>query len=754
MQKSFFESASAWIVRIGLWLIPFVPLYISSGMLFPYITGKNFAFRLIVEIVFAFWLGLAVLRREYRPRLTLLFKVVTVFVGMVFLADIFSPNPYRSLFSNYEHMEGFMMIGHLYLYFVMLISMFRTRRDWMVFLHCSLAASIAASFYGLLQRLGYKPSLQGGFRVDSTIGNPTYFAAYLLFHVWLLGILAYQYRRVAWRAALYGALLVAELIMIYFTATRGVVLALVVVAIPLAGAVVILWDWAHGVTARQWSIGRKCALAALALAVILPALFWSIRGSAWVQDSQTLRRLTNYSIHEGTVQDRLMIWGMSLHGVRERPVLGWGQENYYLVFQKYYNPGLYGAEPWFDRSHNVFLDWAVHSGIPGLMLYLAIFGVAVREIVRAVRRDRNMFFEGLLLIGLFASYFFQNLFVFDNLNSYLLFFAFLAYTEYRTVGVSEDGGQQSAKPERRGYGLERHSHAAITVCVMLALMGVWSYYTIVEPAREAAALITALGAAQAKRPLLEVRAAFEDALSHRTFGDTEVHEQLGNFAAQAISGGAGGTPDERKQFLDFVLDEMHRETARPAKDVKHVLFLVSILNRALTLDGRYTAEAQAASDEAIRLSPTKQPVYFERAQLYLSLGQPTEALHALTQAWRLEKKFRPAAINLWIVAAFTRDAGIIAELKSSYSLSDFDETSLATIARAYQQAKDFDGAREAFAALVAIQPASPQYHATYAALLAQVGRIAEARVQTQAAMNLDPNFREQGQQFLQQLGGQ
>jgi len=180
-------------------------------------------------------------------------------------------------------------------------------------------------------------------------------------------------------------------------------------------------------------------------------VFWSIRGSQFIQESQTLRRLTNYSLHEGTVQDRFMIWGMSLKGVKERPILGWGQENYYLVFQKYFDPGLFRAEQWFDRSHNVFLDWAVHAGIPGLLAYLTIFGVFFWQIIALMRRERSAFFEGLLLIGLFATYFFQNLFVFDNLNSYLLFFAFLAYgnlaVSQGTDSQEEIGKSGSSSPQ-------------------------------------------------------------------------------------------------------------------------------------------------------------------------------------------------------------------------------------------------------------------------------------------------------------------
>ena len=488
------EKVFLWIVKIGLWLIPLIPLYVSSSMLFPFITGKNFTFRIIVEIIFALWAGLAIARAEYRPKLTPLFKIVTAFVAIVFLADLLSPNPYRAFFSNYERMEGFMMLGHLYLYFLMLTSVFKTRRDWLIFFHVSLAASLAASYFGLLQRLGYRVSLQGGFRVDSTIGNPTYFAAYLLFHIWLLVILIHQFWKRWWQAALYGAILLFELAIIYFTATRGVVVALAVIVPPLLAAMVYFWDRIapNGRRMKRWSGGRIAAAILLALTIAIPLLFWSIRKTEFVQESPALRRLTNYSFTEGTIQDRFKIWGMSFRGFKERPILGWGQENYYLIFQKYYDPALYGAEPWFDRSHNVFLDWAVHAGILGLGAYLGILGIAIWQVVRAMRKAQGIFFEGLALLGLFATDFFQKLFVFDNLSSYLLFFAFLAYTYgfaagSSAVSVSTDKGYDRLRAPYAARG----SAAAgmVGALLLLAVTAAAGYFLHLKPIRQSKALI-------------------------------------------------------------------------------------------------------------------------------------------------------------------------------------------------------------------------------------------------------------------------
>ncbi len=748
------ERIFLWIVRIGLFAIPLLPLYVSSSMLFPFITGKNFAFRIIIEIIFAFWVGLAVMQPAYRPRLTPLFKIITVFIAIVFLADILSPNPYRAFFSNYERMEGFMMLGHLYLYFVMLTSVFKTRRDWLIFLHVSLAASLIASYYGLLQRLGYRVSLQGGFRVDSTIGNPTYFAAYLLFHVWLMTILIHQFWKRWWQAALYGAILLFELVIIYFTATRGVVVALALVVPPFLAALVYFWN---RITALRLAgpptgiltdrrPGRKIAAGVLVLSVAVPLLFWGIRRTEFVQSSQALRRLTNYSLGEGTIQDRIRIWKMSLQGVRERPILGWGQENYYLVFQKYFDPGLYGAEPWFDRSHNVFLDWAVHAGILGLGAYLAILGAALWQIIRAMRSGAAIFFEGLALIGLFATDFLQKLFVFDNLSSYLLFFAFISYSQFASPAAYP---RADPAPTRAGRDPRLYRSGVVAVAVMLVAVAVWGWWANVRAIRESKALIAALQTARGNADIHSVEAAFSRALAYQTFGDTEVREQLGNLAREVA--GMEGPADLRRNFVQFALAELRQETSHPAKDVKHLLFMLTVINRGLTLDSSLVQEGETIAAETMRLSPTKQVAGFEVAQYYLGTNRLDRAVEVLESVWRGEPRFQQAAQNLWIVAIMARRPDLIEELRRVWTLNELEERIIFNIARAYQQVEDFASARDTYAVLVAIAPQNPQYRATYAALLARTGNSEEARRQTEEAIRIDPNFGREGGQFLEQL---
>ena len=89
-----------WTIYICLAIVPFLAFYVAgfgvniewNSMLFPYITGKNFAFRILVEVAAAAWLMLMILNKDYRPKKSIILWVYSAFISILLLADIFSVN--------------------------------------------------------------------------------------------------------------------------------------------------------------------------------------------------------------------------------------------------------------------------------------------------------------------------------------------------------------------------------------------------------------------------------------------------------------------------------------------------------------------------------------------------------------------------------------------------------------------------------------------------------------------------------------
>lgn len=175
-----------WVVTGGVFLIGFVPLVVFDSFLFPFISGKAFFFRIIVEIILAAWLVLIFRDKTYWPKVSSLLKSVAILVVVVAIADWLSPNSFKSFWSNFERMEGFVTIIHLFAYFVVAGSILKTEKLWHWLFHTPIATGVFLFFFSVVQLKGELAIDQGGIRVDGTLGNATYLAGFLVFVLFLL----------------------------------------------------------------------------------------------------------------------------------------------------------------------------------------------------------------------------------------------------------------------------------------------------------------------------------------------------------------------------------------------------------------------------------------------------------------------------------------------------------------------------------------------------------------------------------------
>src|ERR1035437_6613632 len=148
-------NRSLFFTVVGLlFAVLFVPLYVNNSLFFPFITGKNFAFRIIVELAALIWVILMLRDKSYRPKLSWLSIAVVVFVGVVAVADAFGSNPVKSFLSNFERMEGWITLAHLLVYFFLLTSVLRTWKYWRSFFQFSVAVSVIVCIHGFMQLAG------------------------------------------------------------------------------------------------------------------------------------------------------------------------------------------------------------------------------------------------------------------------------------------------------------------------------------------------------------------------------------------------------------------------------------------------------------------------------------------------------------------------------------------------------------------------------------------------------------------------
>ncbi len=669
------------VVLVGLFAVPFIPLLVSNSMFFPFITGKNFAFRIIVEIILAAWVILALRDSFYRPKKSIILIALTAFIGILAMADFFGENPYRSFWSNYERMEGLVAHLHLFAYFLVTAAMLSTERLWQKFFYTSFGVNTAIIGYSLFQLSGKLAINQGGVRLDATFGNATYLAAYALFQVFLIAFYLIRQNKnfsdsssdkaafvilgaslgaflamppgssvtayflivlltIAVDIALFfavtareskpflWALLIANLFVLYNTETRGAILGLIG-GVFVSAVILAIGNWKNAKV-------RNTAVSAIVVLLVFVGLFVAFKDSKFIKERSTLARFASISLTEQTTISRFTVWDMSWQGFKEHPVLGWGQDNFIVVFSKYYKPDMWNQEPWFDRSHNVFFDWMIAAGLLGILAYLALFGAGLYSLWRSLKLS---FTEKSVLTGLLVGYFFQNLFVFDNLTSYIMFFSVLGFISFASVndGVAEKSAEKPTKarepknvpPEPDGAG---YFGAAMALIVLVPVL----YFGNVKPILASRHLIQAISG-QKEGPAKNME-YFKKIFALGTFGSGEAREQL---VRATISLRGANIPDDFKQaFFSLSNEQMLAQIKMAPTDARYELYFGLLLGSFGNFD-----ESANHLKKALELSPKKQQILFELGSVYLSKGDADTANKYFKEAYDEAPKYPDAAIT-------------------------------------------------------------------------------------------------------------
>ncbi len=715
------KKVALWIAIIPLFIIPFLSLYVSSGY-FPFITGKNFAFRTLVEIAFGAWLILALVDRRYRPRFSWTYVWYKSFVFWLLIADIVAVNVHKALWSNFERMDGWVTLIHLLLFFIVLSSILTVhtwwRKWWLVFIT---GAGLITS-YGLLQLMHLAPIHQSADRIDATLGNAEYLAGYLLFAIAITLWQAFETRDRNYAWLKYGlfALSALELVVLFATGTRATLFALI--GAGMVGSV--LWMLESG---KQ---GRKGALAVLmALVLIIGGLF-VLRDTSVVQNSPNLNRLASTFSLKNALGTRLTIWHMAVEGIEAKPLHGWGQEGYNYVFNTYYDPSLYTQEPWFDRAHNIFLDWLVAGGIPAFLLFVSVLITSMYGLYRApISRPGRI-----MLLSALIAYVIQGLAVFDNLFTYIPFIAILAYAHSvssRPIRMLETAPQIGESPLRT---------IVAPLILVATLVGVW--FVNVPSVRASYDLIGALTPTNDSQTRFDY---FKKSYADGSFADQEITEQLVSFAPQVVAS-TDAPASLRADVAQYSVAQISAVVATAPRDTRLHLQYALLLRGIGNLQA-----AQTESAKARELSQNKQTVIIEQGIEAFQLGSFAAAKDYFTQAANLSPGNKDAAA--YIAGSLIMEGDVSAakaELVQNFGTTSVNHPILLL---AYYQTKDWNDL-----IVVVKQRLLEQQDATtgyqLAAVYAQAGRIQDAIAEVRTTMLAHPETAAQGQSLLQQLGAQ
>lgn len=596
-----------WGIYAAIFATPFIGNYVADGMFFPFITGKNFGFRIDVEIMTALYIVLALVDSTVRPKYTHLLGAFGAFIAIIFAADVFGADPHKSLWSNYERSEGFVTHIHLFLYFVVMMCTMRTEKIWAWFGNSWLLASVAVFYHGILQRSGAERFYMGGNRVDALLGNAEYIGIYGLFNAFLAALLFVRTPRdseYAWVRYWYPVIGAANVALMMWSQTRGSVIGF------FAGSILALglfgyFDKSHP-KLRQYSIMGTAAL------VILIASFIAVRKNPVlkpvIEKVPVVGRIADIKLSEGTAKSRLVMWGISWEGFKERPMLGWGQENFIQVFSEKFTPEASAYEPWYDRSHDVFFDWLIAAGALGLLAYLSLYAVALYYLWMYEGGSRFTIAEKSIVTGMLGGYFIHNIFVFDNLVSYMFFFGVLAWVASRAMSNLDTA------PSRKVRGAELDSgDVAVVAAVVFTVFAVLIYWVNIRNINANEELIlTMQGGQQTEmrdgKQYLRIAPLVEDGM----IGTNEAREQLIQQSIAMAQQAQEGKLDSKvaQEYLKLADEKIQDRLDENPRDLRMLSFAITFYGQLGQMD-----RAEELYAKAIAVSPHRGALYLSMAQL-------------------------------------------------------------------------------------------------------------------------------------------
>lgn len=646
--------------------VALTPLFFLSDTVYPAIISKTAFLQALTEAAFFLWLALAFADKRYRPKLNFPFLALIAFLAVMLLASAFGADPSRSFWSTYERMFGAATVLHLAAFAVVIASVFsftdRRRLLWVSAITSSAVSVIAILQTRWNQILAFENLLGSvSVRAGSTFDNPSFLAGYLLFNLFFAmylfaasgargapagsGFLRGFLRRA--RRIFLAAILAVDFWALFITQTRAALIAFVCGFLLM----LLMLAFRPPVAGRIFS-SRKFYLGLLVFIVASGSVFWLTRQSGFWSRLPALGRFKDLSFSSVAKEftPRLIALNAAARGFLEKPILGWGPENFNIVFNKYYDPRaleLNYVETRFDKPHNFFMELLVTGGI----LLAAAFLAFIISLFRAAHRSRDRLW-GQMAAAALAAYVVQNLFIFDTLGPAMMFYllAGLFMMEGDAMPVCEIGGSHAQ--ENHGLHAPRGK---------------------IKPSILAATVVPAVIIIYAVN-FLTVKAAYEEYWGFQYLANGRVQEGIGAFRgalhawspyrwnfvrdyATAMSqayfyNGNVVPPDE----VSWAVSEMEKVKDEHPLDAFNHYLLVDIYNQSSAINPtEYLARAEKEAAIALELSPNRQEVYFSLSKTKYLEGKPDEALKLLKYALDLDPNVPDAHFYYGIMSYATGD---------------------------------------------------------------------------------------------------
>lgn len=637
------------LVKFGLYALLFVPLVYVRFFYQPFVAPKDFFLLAVVEITLFLFIWLIIFYSKWRPNFTFLGASFFVYIGILFLTSFIGIDPSTSFWGSAERDINGLIWLHLAVVFLITSSVFRTKKDWQTFFIISVCFGLFVAFFQLLSVFGFDIIFHS--KNGSTLGNSSFLGTYLLFQILIAIYLAITLEK---KRRLFAVVSSIFFLFILLTSTANAAILSFLGGVVLFGLLILIFN-------SKRIIIKKIGFA---IVIILILLFCLVFYLSLLPDSP----LHQYILMK-TSPARFALWDIAWRAFKERPIFGYGLENFRFVFQKYYNPcfgsNLCGGEIWFDRAHNQILDILVQSGIFGLIAFICLF---VSSFITLFKVWKNQLVSGYIIalfIAFFAAYIAQNLSVFDTVTSLLYFTFILAFFHSLKRMKNEEVKKDIDQVQKK------ETITFILPIILSCILFVSFFFFVIQPVR--ANLATIAVVRESKMSLRSVLYKQATTLSH--FGEDYRRSFLAAQTATVVWDLSSEQRMKGRKFIEKELDIAQEGLLATIQNtpnyIRAYLDLGLIeLTRARYYDVSRYKEAEKILQQALEMNHSNPLPYWALAMVYIDQGKVEQALPLAESALALDTHVLDSHLRRIIVYLFSENEALINK-KIKETLTDF-----------------------------------------------------------------------------------
>ncbi len=663
------------------------------------------------------------------------------------LATIFSVDRYYSLWGDPERSGGFVNFT-LYIILAMLTFFIVKREDWLKIWKISIGVGVLVSGVAIIQFYGLfgKIFIAVANRSPSTLGNAISLGMYLLILFFMTLSFALKENTIIKKMYYLSCLLLFAYI-ILISGGRAAYLGL------LVGIIYFVIGYPKKLLLFKIILG---IFLVLTVCVIYYANAHPELPTVLKQNKIIQAVYPRLSISQFLNDARFSAWKIAFMALKEKPVLGWGPENFSVGFDKHYDPSLpfigSSVSDWWDKAHNIILDIGVQAGILGVLAYLALFCYLFWKLEKT-KSNQNDQDAGKKIVthgiqATLVAYITANFFSFDNFETYLLFFLTIGYALHVIYGDQKIEITESRAPQKKTL-------KAVTIFILffMLLFFIWQYNII--PFQVNVKINTASDLSYSGR-CDAVPSVMEKAIAQHSFLYVYSRAKYVDFLRTC----AYAYPEKNLAYANRGIEVMKEAVKVQPLFTRLWIFLGSFTTVKASAEQdsnkktELLAKAQSYLARANELTPNHHEVIIEQAKNDAISGDFKD----MQQKAETCIAFYPTLGDCWWYKAlsliYVKDNDGVQKNLQIAKNKNFDTESLASLhqlASTYATAKNYQGLVLTYQKLIAMRPDIAQYHASLAFAYSALGQYQKARQEALVFLKLMPEAKNEVDAFLKTL---